>query len=193
MNSGEDLSLSLALCCVVFTPFILQTVGLFTPHWASNSNCDTVGLVYSCCSGQNNSTCENTKGGDELDVRVLGLEATAFAVMLLAVILAVWGVWYESCQNDEEEFSTWPGVMGCCLLLLLIAGLFSFIGCMIIVGNYSISQLGWSFHLCLVSGCFVFLLAIGICLWVFKGMREEKPVTVKRTNIDISTKTLCQI
>lgn len=64
MKCTGTISNVLVLSAVVFLPFTLQTIGLFTPHWVSNSTCDAVGLIYSCCSGINNNTCENTNGGN---------------------------------------------------------------------------------------------------------------------------------
>ncbi|XP_060556978.1 uncharacterized protein LOC132717509 isoform X2 [Ruditapes philippinarum] len=119
MGSSDTLGVVCALCCFVFPPFILQSVGLFTPNWVKTSDCDSIGLVYSCCSGDNNDTCKNTNGGDELDARVLGLEATAFAVMFLAIF----GTSYESCCSGDDEDTGWCGLIGgCCLIMFPVAG-----------------------------------------------------------------------
>jgi hypothetical protein len=64
LDMSDTLGVVCALCCFVFPPFILQSVGLFTPNWVKTSDCDSIGLVYSCCSGDNNDTCKNTNGGD---------------------------------------------------------------------------------------------------------------------------------
>ncbi|XP_045175578.1 uncharacterized protein LOC123536449 [Mercenaria mercenaria] len=170
MGSGDLVGVVCALCCFVFPPFVFQSIGLFTPKWVSNSTCDSIGLIYSCCSGDKNDTCENTNGGDELDARVLGLEATAFAVMFLAIF----GTCYETCCNKDEEDTGWCGVIGgCCLLLFPVAGLFSFIGCMIIAGSYSTSELGWSFYLCLTAGCLILIMTICLCYCFCKALKNE--------------------
>ncbi|XP_060556975.1 uncharacterized protein LOC132717509 isoform X1 [Ruditapes philippinarum] len=170
MGSSDTLGVVCALCCFVFPPFILQSVGLFTPNWVKTSDCDSIGLVYSCCSGDNNDTCKNTNGGDELDARVLGLEATAFAVMFLAIF----GTSYESCCSGDDEDTGWCGLIGgCCLIMFPVAGLFSFIGCMIIAGSYSTSELGWSFYLCLTSGCLIIILTVCLCYCFCKVLKND--------------------
>ncbi|XP_053395937.1 uncharacterized protein LOC128556055 [Mercenaria mercenaria] len=162
------------ICCfIIFPSFILQSVGLFSPEWVSTSACDSVGLIYSCCTGTNNNSCSNTNGGDELDVRVLGLEATSFAMMFLAVL----GISCGTCCNSDDDKTGWCGTLGgCCFILLPVAGLFSFIGCMIIAANYSTSQLGWSFYLCLTSGCFIILLTIIMCCCLRKLMKDDDDI-----------------
>lgn len=169
MERNENIQLTLGFGGVILLPFTLQTTGLFSPYWVSNATCDSVGLIYSCCYGPDNDTCLNTKGGNELDVRVLGLEATAFVLMFLAMILFVCGVRIEfSYDEDDDEIVGWFFIICCCLLFHTAAGLFNFIGCMLIVGTHPSTQLGWSFFLSLISGCFVFLVSILVCAWFCK-------------------------
>ncbi|XP_045175106.1 uncharacterized protein LOC128545903 [Mercenaria mercenaria] len=167
MGSAIIICAELVLCCLIFPTLILQTVGLFTAHWVSNSTCDSIGVIYSCCSGQDNNTCKNTNGGDELDARVLGLEVTACAMMMVALAMTIFGIWFE-CQDDEDEDSECANLVVVCGLIFAGAGILSFVGCMIIVGNFSPSQLGWSFYLCLVSGSFIILLIVLLLIYVLK-------------------------
>ncbi|XP_045175108.2 uncharacterized protein LOC123536203 [Mercenaria mercenaria] len=213
----DGVIVAIPLCCLIFLPLILQTIGLFTAHWVSNSTCDSIGLIYSCCSGQDNNTCENTNGGDELDARVLGLEVTACAMMMVVLAMTIFGIWYE-CHYHEEYaklvvvcglifagaeldarvlgleatacammmvalamtiFGIWyechyqeeyAKLVVVCGLIFAGAGILSFVGCMIIVGNFSASQLGWSFYLCLVSGSFTILLTVLLLIYVLKKL-----------------------
>lgn len=49
------------LCCAglfFMAPVVLQGTGLFTTKWASNSTCDNIGLVVSCCPDKGDDSCE---------------------------------------------------------------------------------------------------------------------------------------
>ncbi|XP_045176385.2 uncharacterized protein LOC123536936 [Mercenaria mercenaria] len=171
MGDGTVCVLVCGSCCFLFVPFIFQSVGFFTPMWASNATCDSIGLLYSCCAGSDNDTCKNTNGGDELDARALGLHATSFAVMFLAVFFLCCGI----CRGDDDDGETgWCTILGeCCSLLYPVAGLFSFIGCIIVATQYSTSELGYSFYLCLTDGCMIIILTIIGCIVVCKYGKDE--------------------
>ncbi|XP_060556974.1 uncharacterized protein LOC132717508, partial [Ruditapes philippinarum] len=157
MGSAVVVCVDLIVCCLFFPPLVLQTVEVFTAHWVSNSTCDSIGLMYRCCAGQDNETRESTNG--ELDACVLGFEMTSFVMMLAAEVLAIFGVWFE-CQDDEDEESRCAKLINGSCLLFACAGILSFAGCMMIMNNFPTSQLGWSFYLCLVNGCFVILILV---------------------------------
>ncbi|XP_052810451.1 uncharacterized protein LOC128238505 isoform X2 [Mya arenaria] len=155
--------------CLFLAPLILHGVGLFTPKWGSNSTCDAIGVIYSCCSGDDNKTCEKNVGND-LDPRVMGLHATAFGMMFLGVFCMC----VESFCNKDDEDTGWCGLIGgCCLMLYPVAGLFSFIGCMIWVSKYSGSSLGYSFALSLTSACLVLILTFIVCCLICKAMKDD--------------------
>lgn len=172
MGVGSTCAALAAVCCFMFMPFVLQTVGFFTPMWGSNSTCDSIGLVYSCCPRSDNTTitCGNTNGGDELDVRALGLQATSFAVMFLTVFCLCCG---SCCKSDNDEEVGWCQTLGgCCFGLFPVAGLFSVIGCIIVATKFSTSMLGYSFYLCLAAGCYVILVTIIVCCCACKLARN---------------------
>lgn len=176
MGAGSTCAAIAALCCFMFLPLVFQTVGMFTPMWASNSTCDSIGIVYSCCTGDNNDTCGITNAGNELDARVLGLEATSFVVMFLAVFCSCVGACCSSNDDDDDNMGWCQIVGGCCFMLYPVAGLFSVIGCIIVATKFSTSALGYSFYLCLVSGCFVILVTIILCYCICKhGMDDDAP------------------
>lgn len=58
----------------------------------------------------------------ELDVRVLGLQATSFAVMFLSAF----GLCYETLcgqKDDDDDDVGWCGVIGgCCTIFFPVAG-----------------------------------------------------------------------
>ncbi|XP_060551103.1 uncharacterized protein LOC132712705 [Ruditapes philippinarum] len=159
------------LVCFLFPPFILQTIGLFSPYWILTSDCRSIGLLYSCCSGDNNDTCKNTKGVDELDARALGLEVFSFVMMFLAVF----GTCVNTFSKKGYDDMGCCGYIGwCCLIMFPVAGLFSFIGCLLIAENYSTSELGWSLILCLTPVClFLFVISTAtICYSVKKAVKK---------------------
>lgn len=160
-----------ASCCVLFVPLILQAVGLFTPKWVSNSACDSIGLVYSCCTGSKNDTCKNTNGGDELDVRALGLHATSFAIMFMALLGCCCGVCCQSEHDDRRGCCSAIG--GCFFTLIPVAGLFSVIGCIIVASKFSRDMLGYSFYLCVIAGSLALFLSILICCCACCGGVED--------------------
>ena len=53
----------------------------------------------------------------------------------------------------------------------MVTGLMSFIGCMMILPQYSGSQLGWSFALALTSACLVLLITVLLC---YAGCRNRQ-------------------
>ncbi|XP_060587105.1 uncharacterized protein LOC132742652 isoform X2 [Ruditapes philippinarum] len=115
---GDKVVMVCMVSCVLFPPFLLQTIGLFSPNWVNTSDCSSIGLVYSCCSGDNNDTCKNTNGIDELDARALGLEVTSFVVMFLAVF----GTCFDAIIKDEFDDVGCCGAVGwCCVVMLPVA------------------------------------------------------------------------
>ncbi|WAR08831.1 hypothetical protein MAR_018789 [Mya arenaria] len=123
-------------------------------------------IVRSCCSGDDNKTCEKNVG-DDLDPRVMGLHATAFGMMFLGVFCMC----IEIFCNKDDEYSRWCGLIGG--MLYPVAGLFSFIGCMIWVSKYSGSSLGYSFALSLTSACLVLILTFIVCCLICKAMKDD--------------------
>ncbi|XP_045161815.1 uncharacterized protein LOC123526633 [Mercenaria mercenaria] len=131
---------------------IFLFVGFFTPHWVSDSACDAVGLFYKCCSvsddnirnitanstsdvnlssminvsRSNNETAVSTKceykGAESLDVRILGLEATTLALVMLPVLLIplfICSDESEGCTERLEQLSLLGSMSHC------IAGIIS--------------------------------------------------------------------
>lgn len=171
MGVGDICAVVCASCCFLFAPFILQTVGFFTPMWGSNTTCNSIGLLYSCCVGSDNKSCENTNGGDELDVRALGLQATSFSVMFLAVVFSCFGA---CCKGDDaDDVGKCATLGGLCFMLFPVAGLFSVIGCIIVATKFSTAELGYSFYLCLVAGLFIIIFTIVVCICVCKILKND--------------------
>ncbi|XP_053378953.1 uncharacterized protein LOC128548376 [Mercenaria mercenaria] len=178
---GWTLCIIIIMIVFVIPETIFLFVGFFTPHWVSDSACDAVGLFYKCCSvsddnirnitanstsdvnlssmiivsRSNNETAVTTKceykGAESLDVRILGLEATTLALVMLPVLLIPLLI-----RNDVwigyKDFLEWFTILS--TFSHLIAAVFSFSGCMIVVSEYESSQFGYSFILCLSHGCY---------------------------------------
>ncbi|KAL4225479.1 hypothetical protein ACF0H5_016169 [Mactra antiquata] len=162
------------ICCFMFAPFVLQSVGFFTPNWGSNTTCDAIGLLYSCCSHPNGSDgCGNNEGADELDARVLGLQATSFSIMFLTIVGLCCGL----CNDDDDDTGWCSIIGGCCMVFFPFAGLFSIIGCIIVATIFTTSELGYSFALCLTSGCFVVLITIILIVCACKLLKEDADET----------------
>ena len=70
-------------------------------------------------------------------------------------------------------FHVYLEIVECVVCIQPVPGLMSFIGCMMILPQYSGSQLGWSFALALTSACLVLLITVLLCYAGCKDMKDE--------------------
>ncbi|XP_060583182.1 uncharacterized protein LOC132739474 isoform X2 [Ruditapes philippinarum] len=80
------------IACLYASPFILQTVGLFTTNWIINDTCDSVGIFYYCCGGPDNDTCRPSQIEDGLDTTGRDLQISSFVMMLIGLLMFFVGI-----------------------------------------------------------------------------------------------------
>ncbi|XP_060608236.1 uncharacterized protein LOC132760304 [Ruditapes philippinarum] len=165
--------------CLYAGACIFQTVGLFTTKWISNDKCDSVGLLYSCCGGPDNNTCRRTQGEDELDTSALGLQIVSLVLMWIGVLMFVVGIYcacgfFNKCIGKEKSWVT-VALLKCCemlfyymimffgVLLLSISGILNISGCIVVATKFPRAQLGYSFYLCVIAGCYFLLMGVISC------------------------------
>ncbi|XP_060583106.1 uncharacterized protein LOC132739411 isoform X2 [Ruditapes philippinarum] len=149
--------------CLYASPFIFQTVGLFTPKWISTETCDAVGLLYSCFGGPENNTCRPSHREDELDTSARGLQISSFALMVIGLLVFFIGIscargLFNKCDPETNSEVTrklqvfCDTIIGCLViffggLLLSISGILNISGCIVVATKFSGAQLGYSFYL----------------------------------------------
>ncbi|KAL4224768.1 hypothetical protein ACF0H5_015465 [Mactra antiquata] len=162
--------IGIVILALLLSPSILQGLGVFGTDWIENSSCSSLDNKPSCCNRTYyTSRCKGSFELSDLDSVASRLHAVAFWILLLPILCLV----LEICctQNDGDSFSICALIGGFCFLFYPIAGLLSFIGCMIIVGKYPGHTYGISFKRSLASGLLV-LIATGILIF-FAYMKKK--------------------
>ncbi|KAL3841707.1 hypothetical protein ACJMK2_019813 [Sinanodonta woodiana] len=159
-------------------PLFLQSLGLFSPFWATDGNTNK-GLFYQCAG----STCNSESG--ILNGATLGLECTAFIMMALSLLVfGVGVVCYGPDELGEFNNSTSEACYSVCKLYAMqcfccfpCSGLLSLVGCIVFSSDFNTEELGWSFYMCIAAGSVVFLnVCVPCCDWICKKKSEESVV-----------------
>ncbi|XP_045210721.2 uncharacterized protein LOC123562137 [Mercenaria mercenaria] len=143
--------------------FLLSTLaltpaGLFTNHWASETNKN----IY---HDERDVTWHGIK--DEV-VYIFEVTAFSFIFVPLKCIL------YVPCCCDD-----WcAGIFTVLMMCYGVSAFFSFVGCLIHASQYSTSQLGYSFYLCLTPGILLLLFIVFFIILQVAENQSNK-VTVK--------------
>ena len=161
-----------ALFCLFGPSFILQSIGFFAPNWVTTETCDAIGLFYRCC-GKNNTGCVVDGADTYLNKAVLGLQATSFTIMALAVMSMCCLVNRSNDDDDDDEGGCLVMCLGCNVVLYPIGGLCSVIGCIVLATEYSTSELSWGFYLSVTAGCYIILLTTCCCCIVIRAARSD--------------------
>ncbi|XP_045158681.2 uncharacterized protein LOC123524496 [Mercenaria mercenaria] len=178
----EDTCLTCFGCFIlgfILSPLILQGAGMFGSSWIPGENCNTIDPKLYCCDqgtsyyGYNTSRnmCESPFGLSDLDGTAYSLQSGAFSIMMLPIVFGCFEMW---CSKDGDDDIGCCGILGgFCFLLYPIAGLLSFIGCMVVAGKFSGSSFGTSFYLCLSSGLYVLAITAALTFYICYKRRNK--------------------
>ncbi|KAL4224766.1 hypothetical protein ACF0H5_015463 [Mactra antiquata] len=153
---------------LLLPPIIFQGTCVFSPRWFNDSKCST----------NQTSTC-SVSG---LDDSAFKLNEGAFWIMLAPVISVLVEICillsekygcYSSDKYETGKINLHTLIGGFCFMIYPLAGLLSFVGCMIIIGNHSGLTLATSFQFCTASSVYVTIMSILLLIWAMIQNREK--------------------
>ncbi|XP_062576296.1 uncharacterized protein LOC134238195 [Saccostrea cucullata] len=176
---SESAAFYFCLTCLLIPSHLLQATGFFFPYWIKhNSTSDCFrGIAF------NTANCNGTIE-EGLGTTALGLQATAFIIIALTTAV----IMYSICCNKDGLVK-----VGCCtkfgvgvLCLYPAAGIIGFAGCMLVASDYKDHEKGFSFYLSLAASCYVMLLSLVFCCFIYKNAKQEKGTDNKEGRVNRS-------